>query len=122
MLGFIRWPFLVPSLAYTYLDPSASEATRAAIEVTFNAFNHYAGVVGWVSIWVLFSLRCGASLSPLQCPTQRSLENGLVGWVRLRGLAFCLEHWNLWVCRMSVWSMQLRMAFGRSGSLFLEFE
>jgi hypothetical protein len=44
MLGFIRWPFLVPTLASTYLDPSTSEATRAAIEVTFTAFNLYAGV------------------------------------------------------------------------------
>ena len=44
MLGFIRWPFLVPTLASTYLDPSTSEATRAAIEVTFSAFNQYAGV------------------------------------------------------------------------------
>ena len=44
MLGFIRWPFLVPTLASTYLDASTSEATRAAIEVTFTAFNQYAGV------------------------------------------------------------------------------
>jgi hypothetical protein len=43
-LGFIRWTFLVPSLASSYLDPSTSEFTRAAIEVTFNAFNQYAGV------------------------------------------------------------------------------
>jgi hypothetical protein len=44
MLGFIRWTFLVPTLASTYLNPSTSEATRAAIEVTFVAFNQYAGV------------------------------------------------------------------------------
>lgn len=44
MLGFIRWPFLVPTLASTYLDPASSEATRAAIEVTFTAFNQYAGI------------------------------------------------------------------------------
>lgn len=44
MLGFIRWPFLVPTLASTYLNQSTSEATRAAIEVTFIAFNQYAGV------------------------------------------------------------------------------
>jgi hypothetical protein len=44
MLGFIRWPFLVPTLASAYLNPTTSEATRAAIEVTFNAFNQYAGV------------------------------------------------------------------------------
>lgn len=44
MLGFVRWPFLVPSLAQTYLDPTSSEATRAAVAVTFSAFNQYAGV------------------------------------------------------------------------------
>ena len=61
MLGFIRWPFLVPTLASTYLDPSTSEATRAAIEVTFTAFNQYAGVgigehLGYVftSLWSIF--------------------------------------------------------------------
>lgn len=43
-LGFIRWPFLVPALASAHLDPSTSEASRAAIEVTFTAFNRYAGV------------------------------------------------------------------------------
>jgi hypothetical protein len=44
MLGFIRWTFLVPTLASTYLNPSTSETIRAAIEVTFIAFNQYAGV------------------------------------------------------------------------------
>ena len=43
-LGFIRWPFLVPYLASTYLDPASSEATRAAVVVVFEAFNRYAGM------------------------------------------------------------------------------
>jgi hypothetical protein len=43
-LGFIRWPFLVPHLASTYLDPASSEATRAAVVVVFEAFNRYAGM------------------------------------------------------------------------------
>ena len=43
-LGFIRWPFLVPYLAGTYLDPASSEATRAAVLVVFEAFNRYAGM------------------------------------------------------------------------------
>lgn len=60
-LGFIRWVFLVPSLASSYLAPSATESTRAAIEVTFNAFNQYAGVgigehLGYLftALWSLF--------------------------------------------------------------------
>ena len=43
-LGFIRWPFLVPYLAGTYLDPASSEATRAAVLVVFEAFNRYVGM------------------------------------------------------------------------------
>jgi hypothetical protein len=43
-LGFLRWPFLVPHLAQTYLDPSASEAQRAAAGVVFEAFHRYAGM------------------------------------------------------------------------------
>jgi hypothetical protein len=43
-LGFLRWPFLVPYLAESYLSPSASEAQRAAVETVFQAFNRYAGM------------------------------------------------------------------------------
>lgn len=44
VLGFIRWPFLVPVLAERYTDPSLSEAARVALETTFLAFHTYAGV------------------------------------------------------------------------------
>jgi len=44
VLGLLRWPFLVPSLAQTYLDPNASDATREAVLVVFSAFHQYAGV------------------------------------------------------------------------------
>lgn len=44
VLGLIRWPFLVPTLARTYLDPAASPATREAVAVIFDAFNTYLGV------------------------------------------------------------------------------
>jgi hypothetical protein len=43
MLGFIRWPFLVPSLAALYLDPTTSDSARQAAVATFQAFNQYAG-------------------------------------------------------------------------------
>jgi hypothetical protein len=68
MLGFIRWPFLVPTLASTYLDPSTSEATRAAIEVTFTAFNLYAGVgVGeHLGLVECFDCDCHAKVETLQ--------------------------------------------------------
>jgi hypothetical protein len=44
VLGLIRWPFLVPELARTFLDPAASEATQAATLTVFGAFHQYAGV------------------------------------------------------------------------------
>jgi hypothetical protein len=43
-LGLVRWPFLVPYLARTVADPTASEARREAVDVVFQAFNRYLGV------------------------------------------------------------------------------
>jgi Domain of unknown function (DUF4386) len=43
-LGFLRWPFLVPHLAQSYLAPGASEAQRAAAGMVFEAFHRYAGI------------------------------------------------------------------------------
>jgi hypothetical protein len=45
-LGIVRWFVLMPSLAETYLDPRASEATRASVSLVYEAFNDYAGSVG----------------------------------------------------------------------------
>ena len=44
VLGLLRWVYLVPALARTHGDPEASEATRAAVMVTFRAFHQYVGV------------------------------------------------------------------------------
>lgn len=44
VLGFLRWPFLVPVLAARYADPSLSEAAQVSLETTFLAFHTYAGV------------------------------------------------------------------------------
>ena len=54
-LGLIRWPFLVPYLARTYLDPASSEATRDAVVVVFQAFNQYAGVAVGEHLGYLFT-------------------------------------------------------------------
>jgi hypothetical protein len=43
-LGFLRWPFLVPHLAHSYLAPGASDAQRAAAAMVFEAFHRYAGM------------------------------------------------------------------------------
>ncbi len=66
VLGFVRWPFLVPTLAATYLDPVASQVARGAVNVTFSAFNQYAGVsvgehLGYV-FTALWSLLIGLAM------------------------------------------------------------
>jgi hypothetical protein len=55
VLGLIRWPFLVPELARTFLDPSASEATQAAALTVFSAFHQYAGVAIGEHLGYLFT-------------------------------------------------------------------
>lgn len=55
VLGLIRWPFLVPDLARTFLDPAASEATQAAALTVFGAFHQYAGVAIGEHLGYLFT-------------------------------------------------------------------
>jgi hypothetical protein len=55
VLGLIRWPFLVPELARTFLDPTASEATQAAALTVFGAFHQYAGVAIGEHLGYLFT-------------------------------------------------------------------
>jgi hypothetical protein len=43
-LGLMRWPFLVPYLARTAADPTATVAEREAVDVVFQSFNRYLGV------------------------------------------------------------------------------
>ncbi len=55
VLGLARWPFLVPELARTYLDPAASEASREAALTVFGAFHRYAGVAVGEHLGYLFT-------------------------------------------------------------------
>jgi hypothetical protein len=43
-LGLIRWPFAVPHLARTVADPTATAATKDAVDVVFQTLNRYLGV------------------------------------------------------------------------------
>ena len=43
-LGLARWPFLVPALARTYVNPDTTPASREATVVVFDSFNRYLGV------------------------------------------------------------------------------
>jgi Domain of unknown function (DUF4386) len=54
-LGLIRWPFAVPHLARTAADPTATAATRDAVEVTFQTLNRYLGVAVGEHLGYLFT-------------------------------------------------------------------
>lgn len=80
-LGLIRWPFLVPYLARTYTDPAASQATRDAVDVVFQAFHRYAGVAIGEHLGYLFtSLWSGLiALAMIRSP----LVGAWLGWAGL---------------------------------------
>jgi hypothetical protein len=54
-LGLLRWPFLVPYLAKTYVQPEASETSRQTVEVVFQSFHQYLGVAVGEHLGYLFT-------------------------------------------------------------------
>jgi hypothetical protein len=62
-LGFIRWVFLVPALAAAYADPAASQATKEAVVVIFDAFHLYLGFSVGEHLGFMFLAFWGISLS-----------------------------------------------------------
>jgi hypothetical protein len=78
-LGLIRWPFLVPTLAEMYTQPKATQATRDAVAVVFQAFHRYVGVaigehLGYIFTGAWTILLCLAIL-------QTGLVSPLFGWL-----------------------------------------
>ncbi len=60
VLGWIRWGFVVPGLAATYLDPATSPELRAATAASYELVNSYAGAalgeyLGWLfqALWAV---------------------------------------------------------------------
>lgn len=78
-VGDMRWPFLLPSLDAAYIDPHASQATRAAIAVVFQAVEQTGGV--GLSEHLYFLLVGAWSL--------------LLGWYLLRSSSFA--RWIGWL-------------------------
>jgi Domain of unknown function (DUF4386) len=79
ILGLLRWVYLVPYLARTHDDPEATEVTRQAAGVVFQAFHRSLGVgVGehlgylFTGVWTVL---VGVGM------LQGSLFPGWVGWV-----------------------------------------
>jgi hypothetical protein len=79
ILGLIRWPFLVPSLAELYTDPKSSQATRDSVAVTFQAFHRYVGVAVGEHLGYLFT----STWTILLCVSivQTNMVNPLIGWL-----------------------------------------
>jgi uncharacterized protein DUF4386 len=78
-LGLIRWPFLVTSLAELYTQPEATQSTRDAVSVVFQAFHRYAGVAIGEHLGYLFTgtwtiLLCMAILGS-------NLVSPIYGWL-----------------------------------------
>jgi Domain of unknown function (DUF4386) len=78
-LGLIRWPFLVTSLADMYTEREATQSTRDAVAVVFQAFHRYVGVaigehLGYIftSVWTV--LLCAAII-------QTRLVSPVYGWL-----------------------------------------
>lgn len=79
ILGLIRWPFLVPSLAELYTDPKSSLATRDSVAVTFQAFHRYVGVAIGEHLGYLFT----STWTILLCVAivQSNVVHPLIGWL-----------------------------------------
>jgi hypothetical protein len=78
-LGLIRWPFLVTTLADMYTQPEATQPTRDAVVVVFQAFHRYAGVAIGEHLGYLFTsawtvLLCMAIL-------RTNIVSPLFGWL-----------------------------------------
>jgi hypothetical protein len=76
--GLVRWIFVYPYLARLWLN-APDEATRAAVRVTFDVFNNYAGFalgqtigIGLTAVWILL-LGVAIRTSPMFKPW--------LGWV-----------------------------------------
>ncbi len=81
ILGFIRWPFLMPYLADTYVSSASTAATKESVVVVYESFNRYAGMaVGEHLGWVLLGLwLMGVSIVQLTSTIFKS-------WVGILGL------------------------------------
>jgi len=79
VLGLIRWPFLVTGLAEMYTEAGATQSTRDAVAVVFQAFHRYAGVAIGEHLGYIFTSTWTILLCAAIIVTQ--LVNPLLGWL-----------------------------------------
>lgn len=56
MIGLLRWVFVVPLLAKTYTDPTATAAAKEAAAVAFQVVHQYGGVIIGEHIGQIFTI------------------------------------------------------------------
>lgn len=133
-LGIVRWLFLMPALATAYVAPEASEATRDAISVVFDAFNAYAGGVGellgvglfagmWTVLlslallrldgaarWIGFAGLPAALLLFSTLPSVLGIESPVL--LTVSGIA-----WQFWTLALAVWLWRSARAATPNGEM-----
>lgn len=80
-IGLMRWVFVVPVLARLYVDPTATDATRAAVAVAYQAVHQYGGVVIGEQLGqlLLVGWTIGVGVAMLRSP----LVKPWLGWMGL---------------------------------------
>lgn len=127
-IGDLRWPFLLPSLAATYFDPNASQASRSTVAVVFQTVDQFAGIelsehlyylfigawtllLGWYLLRSLHSARwlawlgiisgCGLLLSSLEQFDWPAISSALLLVVLLSRILWGV--WLLILAAMLLW-------------------
>ncbi|MGJ3246384.1 MAG: DUF4386 domain-containing protein [Elainellaceae cyanobacterium] len=69
-VGLMRWVFVIPILASIQVDPSTSEATRAAVAIAYQIVHQYGGVVIGEQLGqtLLIGWTTGVGIAMLQSP------------------------------------------------------
>ncbi len=126
-IGLLRWPFVVPGLAATALDPAADPAARSAAVVVFGALNQFGGVAlgehlgqtllaAWTFALAAAVLRgrlapaifgwVGLSLVPLWVLGQSELLATVIpGFPVVEVTPIAFIGWQVWLLALGVWWM-----------------
>ena len=124
-IGLLRWPFAVPGLAETALNPGADPAARAAAVVVFQTLNQFAGVAlgehlgqtllaAWTFALAVAVLRgrlapavfgwIGLALVPLWILGQSELLATVIpGFPVVEVTPVAFMGWQLWLLALGLW-------------------
>lgn len=124
-IGLLRWPFVVPGLAATALDPAADPAARSAAVVVFEALNQFAGVAlgehlgqtllaAWTFALAMAVLRgrlapgpfgwAGLALVPLWIIGQSELLATVIpGFPVVEVTPAAFIGWQVWLLALGLW-------------------